>query len=156
MCWPQILGGGPTSRLYKKLMIEQGLSSGISASYNDTTYDMSTFDIYATPVPGGDVKQLEAAIDKVIADMVKNGVTEEELDRAKRNLIASAVYAQDSAMGLGYVYGAALATGLTIDDVATYPDQVGKVTLDQVNAAARDLFHIEKSVTGVLLPRKEQ
>ncbi len=103
----EVLGGGPTSRLYKKLMIEQGISSGVGTSYNDTTYDMSTFDIYGTPVPGGDVHKLEAEVDKVIADVVKNGVTQEEVDRAKRSLIASSVYAQDSAMGMGYVYGMA-------------------------------------------------
>ena len=152
----EILGGGPTSRFYKKLMIEQGISSGVGTSYNDTTYDMSTFDIYGTPVPGGDVHALEAGIDKIIADVVKNGVTREEVDRAKKSLIAASVYAQDSAMGLGYMYGGALATGLTIDDVATYPDQVAKVTVDEVNAAARSVFRIENSVTGMLLPKKEQ
>ena len=152
----QILGGGPTSRFYKQLMIEQGISSGVGTSYNDTTYDMSTFDIYGTPVPGGDVHALEAGIDKIIADVLKNGVTQEELDRAKKSLIASLVYAQDSAMGLGYMYGGALATGLTVDDVATYPDQIAKVTVDEVNAAARAVFKPENSVTGMLLPKKEQ
>jgi zinc protease len=151
----QVLGGDPTSRLYKKLLVELGVASEIQASYNDTTYDMSTFDIYGSPVPGGDVAKMEAEIDKVIADVVKNGVTQEEVARAKKSLIAASVYARDSAMGLGYVYGGALATGLTIDDVASYPDRVGKVTVEEVNAAARDVFQIKNSVTGVLLPQAE-
>jgi zinc protease len=148
----EILGGGPTSRLYKKLVIELGVAAGVGAGYQDTAFDLSTFDFYGTPVPGGDVKDIEAETDKVIADVLKNGVTQEEVDRAKKSLIASAVYAQDSAMGLGYVYGGALAVGLTIDDVATWPDQVQKVTVEQVNEAARQVFKIQNSVTGMLLP----
>ena len=47
--------------------------------------------------------------------MIAHGITAEELDRAKTALIADAVYAQDNQATLARWYGAALATGQTVE-----------------------------------------
>ena len=47
----------------------------------------------------------------MIDDVVANGVTAEEVERAKNRLIADAVYAQDSQATLARWYGVALTTG---------------------------------------------
>ena len=44
----------------------------------------------------------------MIADVIDNGVTADELERAKNRLIADAVYAQDNQATLARWYGAAL------------------------------------------------
>jgi len=62
-----------------------------------------------------------------------------------------AVYARDSLDGPARIIGAALATGRSLDDVETWPQHIGAVTLDEVNAAARLVIHDEIGVTGVLL-----
>ena len=55
--------------------------------------------------------------------------------RAKKRLQAEAVYARDS-LGTGArVLGAALAIGMTVDDVEAWPERIGIVTVDAVNAA---------------------
>ena len=54
--------------------------------------------------------------------------------------------------GPARIVGAALAIGRTLDDVQSWPDRIGAVTLDQVNAAARAVIHDDVAVTGVLLP----
>lgn len=150
-----VLGGGPTSRLYRALIVEKALAAGIDASYSSTAYDSTSFSLGATPAPGVDAAAVEAAIDEEIARLLVDGVTEAEVDRAKRSLIAQATFARDSGMGLAYVYGGALTTGQTIDHVRSWPSRVEAVTAADVNEAARHVFRAERSVTGLLLPAKE-
>ena len=78
---------------------------------------MSKFGVFGAPRPGVTLPQLEAEIDAVIADVIANGVTAEELERAKSRMIADAVYAQDNQVSMARWYGSALTTGATVDDV---------------------------------------
>ena len=77
-------------------------------------------------------------------------MTEEEVARAQKTLVANAIFAQDSQQALARAYGVALSTGLTVEEAATWPDRVLAVTPEQVNAAARKYLKKERSVTGVL------
>jgi zinc protease len=48
-------------------------------------------------------------------------------------------------------YGAALASGATVEAVKGWPDRIRAVTADQVRAAARDWLKAQRSVTGYLV-----
>ncbi len=150
-----ILGGGPTSRLYRALVVDQKIAAYAGADYNGGNLDSGTFSIYAAPVPGGDAASLEAALDKVIAKVVEDGVTPEELARAKKSMIASTIYSLDSQFRLAYLYGHALVTGRTVADVESWPDRIAAVTADEVKAAAQKILKPARSVTAVLLPAPE-
>jgi zinc protease len=65
---------------------------------------------------------------------------------------SQAVYARDSLDGPARLIGAALVTGRSLDDVETWPQHIGAVTVDQVNAAARLILRDDIAVTGILLP----
>lgn len=80
---------------------------------------------------------MEELIALELQKLLSGGVTEEEIDRAKNSMIASAIYAQDSQSGLARLFGSALTTGLTIEDVQTWPSQVRAVTIDDVLDVAR-------------------
>jgi zinc protease len=95
--------------------------------------------------------QLEAAIDAVLAELIENGVTAEELERSKSRLIADAVYANDNQRMLAQWYGASLATGATVQDVQGWPDRVRAVTAENVRDAARRWLDKRRSVTGYLI-----
>jgi zinc protease len=71
---------------------------------------------------------------------VTNGISEAELNRAKRRLIDGAVFARDSVQAPAYVFGMTLATGGDISDVEEWPKRVMAVSTDQVMTAARALF----------------
>ena len=77
--------------------------------------------------------------------------------RAKKRMRAQAVYARDSMRTGARVLGAALASGLTIDDVEKWPERIGAVTVEQINAAARAVLQDSRAVTALLLqqPKKE-
>ena len=145
-----ILGRSSTSRLYKTLVLEQKVATSAGSYYSGTALDDSTLTVYAVPAPGTDLEALEAAMDKVIADLLQNGVSEEELERTKRNAVASTIYAQDSQSSLARVFGTALTTGSTVEREKTWIDRVQKVTAEEVLAVARKYLKLEGSATGYL------
>jgi zinc protease len=146
-----ILGRGANSRLYQKLVVESSVAVSAGASYYGTALDATRLGVYATPKPGTSLTQIEAAIDAVIAEVLEKGVTEEELERSRNRLIADAVYAQDSQSSLARWYGASLATGLTIEQIRSWPTRLRAVTVDDVKKAARDVLDKRRSVTGYLI-----
>ncbi|CAN5448945.1 pitrilysin family protein [soil metagenome] len=148
----EILGGGSTSRLYQKLVVEQKVASYAGAWYNGDNLDWGSFGVYAAPNPGGGIAAVEAALDVALAEMLKDGVTAEEVARAKSALAADIVYTRDNQGRLARLFGTALTSGLTVADVLAYPKELESVTRDDVMAAAKATLDLRRSVTGVLLP----
>jgi zinc protease len=146
-----ILGHGTTSRLYRTLVVEREIAVSAGGWYNGTALDATQFGVYGSPKPGVTLPKLEDAIDAVIDDVIANGVTSDEVDRAKARLIADAIYAQDSQSTMARWYGAALTTGSTVEAVQTWPDRLRAVTADAVNAAAKAWLDKRRSVTGHLI-----
>jgi zinc protease len=151
----EILGVGPTSRLYRALVVAQGIASSAGAYFSSDGLDYGRFAVYGTPRPGTTLEALEVGIDSVIADLLANGVTQEELERAKTNLIADTVYARDNQQALAQAYGVGLTTGLTVDEITAYPDRVATVAVDDVLAAAHRVLEGPAHVTGYLRSPEE-
>src|SRR5262249_5941082 len=147
----QILGNGSTSRLYRVLVVEKDLATSAGAWYQGSALDLSRLGVYAAPKPGVTLPQLEEAVDAVITDVIQNGVTPGELERAKTRMIADVVYDQDNQATLARWYGTALTTGMTVESVRTWPGRVRQVTADQVREAARHYLDKRRSVTGYLV-----
>ncbi len=150
-----ILGSGSLSRLYRSLVVEQQLAVSAGSWYQSTTYDNGRFGIYATPRPGVTLDKLESALDAELEKVAADGVDAEELERAKTRLIADTVYAQDNQARLARMYGAALMAGVTVDDVAAWPDRIRAVQAEAVRDAARNWLELRRSVTGRLLPTEK-
>jgi zinc protease len=146
-----VLGSGETSRLYRALVIEQHLATNAGGYYQGTALDETRFGVYASPLPGVSFATLEAALDAVIAEVAEHGIAAEELERAKTRLIADAVYAQDNQATMARWYGAALTTGTTMEQVASWPKRLGMVTADAVREAAAAWLDKRRSVTGYLI-----
>jgi zinc protease len=146
-----ILGRGANSRLYQKLVVDSGIAVSAGATYYGTALDATRLGVYATPKPGTSLTQVEAAIDAVIAEIIEKGITQEELERSRARLIADAVYAQDSQSSLARWYGASLTTGLTIEQIRSWPTRLNAVTVDDVKKAAREVLDKRRSVTGYLI-----
>ena len=149
----ELLGNSTVSRLYRALAVEQKIATDAGTGYSADALDQTAFIVYAAPLPGGDLAQLERAVEAVIRDLVDNGAGEAEVEQAKRQLQDRAALARDSLQTAPRVIGAALTTGRTIEEVEAWPDLIGKVTAAEVNAAARALFRPEYSVTSELKPK---
>jgi zinc protease len=147
----QLMGGSSNSYLYRALVIDRPLAVSAAANYQGTALDDTQFTISASPKPGVEFAAVEQVIDAVIAEVAQNPVRAEDLERVKTQLIAQAIYAQDNQASLARWYGAALTTGLSVDDVRNWPDRIRAVTAEQVRAAAQKWLDKKRSVTGYLV-----
>ena len=150
-----ILGGGASSRLYRRLVVENKTAVSSGAYYSGDDRGPGRFVFYASPRGDVTMDALEMAVEAEITDIIKNGITADEALRAKERMVAEAVYARDSLSGGARALGAALASGLSVDDVESWPDNIAAVTAKQINEAAKALFDNNRSVTGLLLPARE-
>jgi len=149
----EIVGGGATSRLYRSLVVQQGLATSAGAGYSSGGLDSGNFSFYASPRPGVEIEKVEQALRKEIALLLKDGVSEQEVATARRRLRASAIYARDSLGTAPNIFGRALTSGQSVADVEAWPERIEAVTAQQVNAAARATLREVQSVTGLLLPK---
>jgi zinc protease len=147
----EILGGGSTSRLYVELSIKRRITTGAGAGYSPNALDGTAFYFYGSPVPGTPIEKVEEAMIEELQKLLKDGVTEEEVRRAKQRLIDRAEFARDSLRNAAYAFGTALATGSTVEDVEAWPRRIAEITVADVNAAARAALRDEASVTAVLI-----
>ncbi|MDB5621005.1 pitrilysin family protein [Tardiphaga sp.] len=156
----QLIGGGSNSYLYRALVIDKPLAINAGAGYQGTALDSAQFMISASPRPGVEFADIEKTIDAVIAEVATNAVPAADLERVKTQLVAEAIYAQDNQATLARWYGAALTTGLTVDDIRAWPDRVKAVTAAQVREAAQKWLDKNRSVTGYLIkdtaPKREE
>ncbi len=78
----RILGGGKSSRLYKKLVYEKQIAQDVSAD-DDHLMLGSVFTIQATAKPGVKLEELEKAINEELVAWQQQGPTQAELERAR-------------------------------------------------------------------------
>jgi zinc protease len=156
----QLMGNGSNAYLYRALVVDRPLAVNASAGYQGTSLDPTQFVISAAPKPGVEFSQVEQVIDSVIADVAQNPVRAEDLERVKTQLIAEAIYAQDNQATLARWYGGALTTGLSIEDIRSWPDRIRAVTAAQVREVAQKWLDKKRSVTGYLIkdtaPKREE
>jgi zinc protease len=137
-----ILGDGPTSRLYQRLVEEKNVAANAGASYSSVALDSGTLNVFGVAGEGTTQDKLEKEIDEV-------------LEQAKGSLIASYVYSADNQAGLAQRYGSNLAIGRSIADVEEWPDRLGQVTAADVKKVAAKYLDAKASVTGFIIPQDE-
>lgn len=152
----EVLGGsGATSFLGEKLQFDTQTAVYTNASYDGLSLDDTTFGLVIVPTPDVSLKQAEAALDAAIADFMEQGVPEGALERLKTQLRASQIYAQDDVGTVARRYGAALTSGLTVEDVQAWPDLLQTVTQEDIMEVAQTVFDLNNSVTGWLQTLEE-
>lgn len=154
----EIMGGGPTSRIYNALVVEQKIATGAGLRYNGTAWDDGTISLYATPAPGMAPEDLRAALEAELEQLISGGVTEVEVSDAVKRLQNEAIYARDSLRGPAMIIGYNMITGSSLDDIEYWPRDIAQVTPAQVrDVAARYLVPGKggrhSPVIGYLLPK---
>ena len=150
----QILGGGDSSRLQRQLLQRDNLVNDIGASSGTPNYDAGIFSISAT-LPPENLAQVEAKIKAQVALIKKNGVTQAELDRAKRQIKTGFIFG-----GMGVENQAEQAA---YDELGTgdpnyskrYVERIGAVTASQVRAMALKYLVDDGLTTAVITPQSK-
>jgi zinc protease len=103
--------------------------------------------------------KLEKAIDGVLEELRKvkeEGLTEEEVERAKKYLIGNFEIglqtngAQANQISLDELYG------LQFDHYQKYPEEIRKVSREDVNHVAKRYFNLEGYALAVIRPPMEK
>jgi zinc protease len=85
----RILGGGKSSRLYKRLVYEKQIAQDVSTFQNSLLLG-SVFELRVTAKPGVKPEEIEKAVDEELDALRREGPTEQEVEQA-RNLIQSQI-----------------------------------------------------------------
>ena len=96
----QILGGGKSSRLYKKLVYEMQLAQEVTASQYSLQL-ASVFQITVTARPGRTARELEAAIDAELEKFRREGPDAKELARALNTVETAMIQSVEKLGGFG-------------------------------------------------------
>jgi predicted Zn-dependent peptidase len=133
-----ILGGSTSSRLFQEVREKRGLAYAVY-SFSSHFLDSGQVGLYVGTRPdnvGEAMQVIGAELDRIAAD----GVTEEELTRARENVKGRTTLSMESTLARMNRTGSALLTGiplLTLDEVLAAIDAV---TLEDVAGLAAELF----------------
>jgi predicted Zn-dependent peptidase len=143
-----ILGGSTSSRLFQEVREKRGLAYSVY-SYTSQFTDTGTVALYVGTRPDN-VQEAMKVIGTELARLQADGVSREELDRARDNVKGRTVLSMESTAARMNRLGSSLLMGvplLTVDELLARFDAV---TLDDVNGLARDLWVPERlSAAGV-------
>ena len=148
-----VLAGGRSSRLHHELVYKKRLANGIDADYSAVSIDPTGFSISAQLLPGKDAAELEREIDRELEKVKNDLVSDKELQKAKNQVEAAFVFAQDSifgqAMKIGYYE---IAGGWRQMD--GYLDGIRKVTREDIRRVAKKYLERDRRTVGILIPTK--
>lgn len=148
----QYLGGSSTGLLYRTLVVEQKLATEVAAYYDPLAVGPSVFRIWAVPAAGVSLKTLEAALDATLEDALGNLPAEADVARAKTQLKASVVFAQDGLEPLAHLMGELVMNGKDEQYFYGWADAVDAVRATDMLEAMQRVLDPSRRVTGTLVP----
>jgi zinc protease len=95
-----VLAGGRTSRLYRSLVFERQVASSVDAE-DDSNELGGAFQITVVAKAGKETKDLLPLVQSTIDELKRNGPTAEEVERAKRQIVAGRIRAVERTGGFG-------------------------------------------------------
>ena len=146
-----ILAQGQSSRFYQHLVKEKQLASQVSA-VADARIGPSLLYLSANPAPGVKAEDLEKGIDDEIAAVLKDGVTSDELAKAKTQLLRRFIDQRRSSLRTAILIGQYTVYFNDPTLINTIQDKQEAVTLDQANATARKYLVPDQRTVVTTLP----
>ncbi len=149
-----ILASGRSSRLYQDLVYNKRIATGVDADYDGVSIGPAIFSFTAQVMPDKQQAEVESAIDKVVAQVRSEPVSDRELEKAKNQVEAAFVFGQDS------IFGQALRIG-QFESVAkwefinAYLPGIRAVTAADVLRVAKKYLDPDRRTVGTLVPTKE-
>lgn len=149
----RILGGGKSSRLYKKI-VDKGLATSLSI-WDTPFHDNGLFITYAFLTPGTDHAKVEQIILKEYENIKKNGVADKEILRVKGQIRAEQAFSRDGSYSIASNLNEAIAIG----DWTYYTNFISRI--DEVSPAdiqrvAKAYLDEDQSTTGYFIPKNDK
>ncbi len=138
-----------SARLYRAL-VERRLASAISAGVLPTEQPF-LYLISATAMDGVSVQDVEGAATAALDEVVRDGITDRELVKAKNQLRARLVFENDSVTNLGHQLGY-FQTVANLDVYREAPNRIAAVTRAQVEGIAERYLRTDRRTVGWFKP----
>ncbi|MFZ2311687.1 MAG: pitrilysin family protein, partial [Methylobacter sp.] len=148
-----VLDGGSSARLASNLVRGKQIAVSAGAGYGLSSRLPELFMLEATPAEGKNVWELESALKDEITKLQINLIDDEELQRIKAQVLASAVYERDSNFYQAMQLGMLETVGLGWQKADEYVGKVNKVTAEQVRDVARKYLVEDKLSVAYLEPQ---
>jgi len=148
-----VLDGNDSARLNRVLVRERQVANSIGASYANTSRGPTLFSLEATPAPGKELNELEAALREQLQLIVREGVSEEELRRVRAQVAAAEVYKLDSVFYQAMQIGQMESIGLSHRSLPLMLQKLQAVTAEQVQQVAREILQDDQLTIAVLDPQ---
>jgi len=149
-----VLDGNASARLNQNLVRQSQIAVDVGAGYDMVARGrQATFEIDGTPSEGKTAAELEAALWQEIEKIKESGVTIEELQRVKAQVIAADVYQRDSMFYQGLQIGQLETSGFSWKILKDYPARLAAVTPEQVQAVARKYLVRDNLTVATLDPQ---
>ena len=148
-----ILDGHGAARFNKKLVREDKVALSAGIGYDSTGRGPGMIYLHGSPSEGRTVADLEAALRAEITRIQQEGVSEQELKRAKAQLVAGQVYKLDSMFGQAMEIGQTESAGIPYQKIDRMLEKLQQVTAAEVQAAAKKYFNDDTLTIGVLEPQ---
>jgi predicted Zn-dependent peptidase len=148
-----VMGSGMSSRLFREVREERGLAYAIYA-FKLSYADNGAWGVYVGTTPS----QTETAMNIIreeLAKVVAEGITSEELERAKGSMRGGLALSMEDANSRMVRLGRDEMTEMPHLSVGERLDKLESIDLDQVKAVAGDLFGAETRVLGAVGPFDE-
>ncbi len=148
-----VLDGHASARLNQSLVREKRLATEVGAGYDDVSRGPAMFIADAVPAEGQNVATLETALKEEIARIVKDGVSESELNRVKAQVLAGQIFQQDSLFYQAMQIGEWTTAGLDYKARDIRYAKLKAVTAEQVKAVAAKYLVDDRLTVAVLDPQ---
>ena len=147
----KVLARGKSSRLYRRLVLEDKIAVSESVSF-EGTYDPSLFWVSASIKPGRSADEVEKAIEEEIGRLAAEGPTADELAKAKKQVVAGYIFGLDEVRGIGMEIGRAETKARDYRRFAEGTRRTEAVTAEDVKRVARTYLVHERLTTSALVP----
>jgi zinc protease len=149
-----ILVDGDASRLYRELVERQKVIVDLGGHWHEG-FDPALFWLYFTLPEGADPDSVQPVIDAQLARLANEGITAEELRRAKC-MAAVAFWKKLSTIdGKAQLLGEYEIFHGDWSKLFTAAADFDRVTAEEVQAIAREVLNVNRRTVGVLLPDPE-
>jgi len=148
----RILASGKGSRLFRRCT-DQGLTSDVFG-INFRLRDPGLFSVFGYLAPDTDHETVEHAIEEEIENVKTEGVTQEELDRARSQLRAQIAFDRDGPMKVASQLNEAIAAG-DWKLYTQYLDRLENITVDDVQRVAQTYLDADTSTVGWYVPSEK-
>jgi zinc protease len=149
-----VFGGGFASRLFQTVRTKYGLAYAVGGGLSFAWDHPGTFDAVVMPRSDKTVEAIQRTYD-VLNSLVTEPFTEEELKRAKDNILNSFLFRYDTKDKVLAERVRLEFYGYPADYLETYKAALEKVTLADLNAVAKKYIHPDKYAVLVVGNKSE-